>query len=773
MISRLKNHGRTLVLIFTAFLCVMLLLVGGMIMSEYTTNLDDQASVRGQLYTTDSVGALRDRVNNYMSLSETMAEAVKASNPADRDGFLAVINGLFRDDRFSELYFCRYYKDGVDYTRYGEVFDMTLEDPAVRNHIADRETICTGVVTDRDISLAVVGFIVPINDFEYADSIIFFFSPEVIVNVDREKLNQEYLQDSTLTVICSNDGEMLNILYQKPNADGENEFGLHNNIYEALREKLKNDALLDQAREVIRTGSAAAFPTTIEGTEFILAVSSMGSSDASFSVVALYQANEIYSGGYSTISVVLGMIAVLLILLFVVAISSIVSYARSRRKIAELSGTDERIGCNSRVKYEKESEELLSQYSGSKYAVIVICIKHYMYFVDQLGYDAMTDILIHIRDLIRITMDPYESFGYLTNGDFGMTVHYKDDTVLRQRLSQMYTQAEKYREHMPEGYHLELFGGIYEVSRGFTGNINEMVDFAMDASEASAATDDIGTFHRYNDDFNERKRTIGYIEVHQEAALAGNEFKVFYQPKYNIANNRPDGSEALVRWYDENKDQYALPGVFMPLFESNGFITKLDRYVYEEVCKYISDSLAARERVYPVSVNVSRLTAAEPDFVDYYVGIKRKYNIPNGYIMMEFTESVAYENYDMLRDIINRLHANGFKCSIDDFGSGYSSYSILKELQMDEIKLDRFFIKSGSYADRDEKVLTSIIKLGKDLGMKITQEGVETREQLMYLKKLGCEVVQGFYYAKPMGKADFVTFLTSKKIALDFNEEQR
>lgn len=768
MFSFIGKHIRTLTLIFTAFLSVALLLVGIMMMSEYTANLEDQAGTRSLLYASDAANNIKETINNYMNLSKNMAEYVTASAPADNDGFIAVINSLFRIDRFSQLYFCRYYKDGVDYTRYGEVFDMTLEDPAVRNHIADREAICTGVVTDRDISLAVVGFVIPLDNFEYADNIIFFFPPEIVVQA-QPGLNQEYLESSRLTAVCSNSGEILNILHEHENEDGTSDYHLHQNIYEAIEKEVNSKSIIDQTRETIRTGSAATFPVIINGEQHVIAVSSIGKTDASFSIVSIYESQQISSGGYATISIILGMLVIFLILLFVVAIMSIATYARSRRKIAEISGTDERIKCNTRVRFEKEAHDLTQQFAGSNYAIIVVCIKHYMYFNDQVGYDSVTDILCYIRDLIKNQLDDYETFGYLTNGLFAICMHYKDLSVIRTRLVTITTLAERYKEHMPEGYHLELYGGIYELSRGYSSNINEMVDFAMDASEASAATDDIGTFHMYSEDFNEKKRITGYIEVHQEAALAGNEFKVFYQPKYNIGNNRPDGSEALVRWYDENKDQYALPGVFMPLFESNGFITKLDRYVYEEVCRYISDSLAARERVYPVSVNVSRLTAAEPDFVDFYIETKRKYNIPAGYIMIEFTESIAYENYEVLRDIINRLHQNGFKCSIDDFGSGYSSYSILKELQMDEIKLDRFFIKPGQYADRDEKVLTSIIKLGKDLNMKITQEGVETKEQLLYLKKLGCEVIQGFYYARPMGKADFVSFLTSKKIALDFD----
>ena len=237
---------------------------------------------------------------------------------------------------------------------------------------------------------------------------------------------------------------------------------------------------------------------------------------------------------------------------------------------------------------------------------------------------------------------------------------------------------------------------------------------------------------------------------------------MFYQPKFNLSKSLPDGCEALVRWYNPDTDDYMQPGVFIPLFEANRFIIKLDHNVYEQVCEYIEEAVVRGQTLYPVSVNVSRITAADPGFCEYYAKIKKKHNIADGFLTIEFTESFAYEDYDRLRSIVNELHKSGFKCSIDDFGSGFSSYSILKELPMDEIKLDRFFIDHGIDETRDLKILSSVINIGRDLGMKVTQEGVETEEQLQLLKKLGCHVIQGFHYARPMRLSDYIEFIARK-----------
>lgn len=166
-----------------------------------------------------------------------------------------------------------------------------------------------------------------------------------------------------------------------------------------------------------------------------------------------------------------------------------------------------------------------------------------------------------------------------------------------------------------------------------------------------------------------------------------------------------------------------------------------------------------RQICYPVSVNVSRVTAIQPDFLDYYIRIKNKFQIKDNFITLEFTESFAYENYEFLSKIVEKLHENGLQCSIDDFGTGYSSYNILKSIPMDEIKLDKFFLDKGVSPERDQTLLKSVIDMVKKLGMKVTQEGVETKEDLYRLEELGCDVIQGYYFAKPMKYADYCQFI--------------
>ena len=345
-----------------------------------------------------------------------------------------------------------------------------------------------------------------------------------------------------------------------------------------------------------------------------------------------------------------------------------------------------------------------------------------------------------------------------------MLYHYREQQDLISRLKGINAVAYKYPGLRAQKYSIKLQFGVYEIDRSSDQPIQSMLDKAIVAKNMTVEFGTSGMIKFYTEKLRENYLANADVEVRMEAALRNDEFKVFFQPKYNIAQNRQDGCEALVRWYEPEQNFYRRPDTFLPLFEANGFIVEVDKYVYLKVCEYIRESIERGESVYPVSVNVSRITAIQPDFIEYYSRIKRQYKIMDKFLMLEFTESFAYENYDALKEIIDRLHANGFLCSIDDFGSGYSSYNILKELPMDEIKLDRFFLGRGLSEERDNCIIESVIRVAKELKMKITSEGVETVEDVRRLRRLGCDVIQGYYYAKPLPMVDYIAFVNEKNV---------
>ena len=263
------------------------------------------------------------------------------------------------------------------------------------------------------------------------------------------------------------------------------------------------------------------------------------------------------------------------------------------------------------------------------------------------------------------------------------------------------------------------------------------------------------TFIFFDNSMIEKIRREKKIEDIMEDALALGEFLVYLQPKFSLGTtNEVVGAEALVRWKHDGK--IIPPGDFIPLFERNGFVTKIDYYMFEEVCKLQKKYISLGFTPKIISVNMSRLHIHKTGFVAELAAICAKYDLETKYIEIEITESAAYEDMVVLCDIFREIKSYGFHVSIDDFGTGYSSLNMLKDMPVDVIKIDRSFLTEK--ADENENaslVIACLVMLAGSLRIETICEGVETQVQVDLLTKLGCDMVQGFYFARPMPVPDY------------------
>lgn len=751
----LRKHAHEISLVLATILSIALTGCSIVMLNEYTKELEDQAALKGLLYATDISSLLSGTVQSYSSTTELLADRI-AENTTDGDSLSSALNRMDssgEDKRFKDVTDVRYFKDGNEYTANGDVYNKALEAETVVRYSGSSEAVCAGLVNNKYKNTSAVAFCTPVANCPFADSLVVFYSPAIVTGY-KNLVNEEYVSTSEITAVCSNEGEILEIL-------SGSSYGLsvHNNIYETLEAKTNSKESIDKIRELVNGGSTGSFSAVIDGESHIISVGSVGKSGTSFSIIGVYRSESIYSTGYTTINTILGALIVFFIILVFLALYFIVSRRITNRRILTINDKNVRLNCPTKIKFQREAQEIISRNRGSNFAIVTIDLKHYRYISEQLGRDSVTQILLYLKMLYSKSLRIDETYAYLDDGKFVLLYHYKNTVSLSARVQMLCSVAATYTNHLPTGYHIELFGGIFEIPKDRNIEVRKMIDCANEAKDAANIPYNFGFFRVYDKNMDKLREQREYIEVHMNSALEQKNFVVFYQPKYNIANHRPDGSEALVRWYNPETEEYMKPGLFMPLFEANRFVAKLDKYVYESVCNYISESVSRGDTVYPVSVNVSRITATQKDFVKDYVEIKNKYHIADGFLTVEFTESFALENYELLRKTVAALHENGFKCSIDDFGTGYSSYNLLKEIPMDEIKLDRFFIERGISDKRDDIILEHVIKLGKSLNMKITQEGVQTAEQLERITEFGCDVVQGYYYSKPLPLSDFIPFM--------------
>lgn len=257
-----------------------------------------------------------------------------------------------------------------------------------------------------------------------------------------------------------------------------------------------------------------------------------------------------------------------------------------------------------------------------------------------------------------------------------------------------------------------------------------------------------------------------------ETALANHEFQVYIQPQYNYATHRLSGAEALVRWIHPQKGVIS-PGLFIPIFEKNGFITRLDEYIWEEACRLQKQWVDQGLSPVPVSVNISRKDVYNPDLCKTLCNLIEKYELPVELLRLEITESACMDNPDQLIEIVSELKSHGFVLEMDDFGSGYSSLNTLKDVPVDILKLDMKFLEATEDQSNAEKairggtILSSIVRMAGRLNLPIIAEGVETLEQADFLKSIGCLIMQGYYFAKPIPAQEYENILKEGPYPID------
>lgn len=411
-------------------------------------------------------------------------------------------------------------------------------------------------------------------------------------------------------------------------------------------------------------------------------------------------------------------------------------------------------GINS-TKFSILVKPLISESPDSTYMMVAINIKDFKLINDCFGSKKGNLTLKHLYNVLYKNIDENEEFVCRHDADlFYLLIKNRPVLEALELLYKIEADINYFNKNRENPYFLRISAGIYTIE-----NHNE--DLITIQDHANTARKSFNKAHQSDFSFYsdiERKRLISEKEISNlmEKALENKEFFMCLQPKIDIKSGKISGAESLVRWKNSEKG-IIYPSDFIPLFEKSGFICKLDLYILEETCKLISKWIKEGKEVLRISVNVSRQHLNDKLFLEKYKLICNKYNVPTYLIDLELTESIFLENPEAV-DIIDDIHSNGFKCSIDDFGFGYSSLGILKDFKVDIIKLDRSFFVSKNNIDRGKVVIKSIIELSKRLGMKVTAEGIEELEQVEFLKNVGCDYIQGYVFSKPLLISDFEDF---------------
>ena len=308
-----------------------------------------------------------------------------------------------------------------------------------------------------------------------------------------------------------------------------------------------------------------------------------------------------------------------------------------------------------------------------------------------------------------------------------------------------------------KGVRLHMSYGVYTVEdRGM--DLRQMEDRAAMARKA-AKNSMLTNILFYREQFKESLYNRKFIEENMQAAILEHQFVMYLQPKYSIVKNEIIGAEALVRWCHPKRG-IIYPDQFIPIIEENGFIKRVDYYIWEEACRFIHKCELAGITLCPISVNVSRIHLRDSDCIGVLSDMVKCNSVPKQLLELEITETAADQQISLKA---LQLKDEGFTLLMDDFGSGYSSLNILLETPFDVIKLDRRFMENMMISDKGRLILEQIVAMANKLDLELLAEGVETKEQAQMLQSMGCDQVQGYYYAKPMPADEFFELLVMQQ----------
>lgn len=449
---------------------------------------------------------------------------------------------------------------------------------------------------------------------------------------------------------------------------------------------------------------------------------------------------------YRTIAIFIIISCAFLLLLFY----NIVIQNRNKDILRKKAYFDDLTGIYTITKFEEDTHKLLHQNSDIKYALIQFDIDKFKFINDMYGFEIGNKFLIYIAQTLTSYLNEKERCARVSNDVFVILMQYESEQQMKQRLEDIYHVIYTFAQKQ----HIEMLlsFGVYIIIQTDM-EISAMIDRAWIAEKTIKGSHQ-NRIAFYTDKMRDAMLHEKLIENEMIEALENHEFQVYYQPKYAVDSLNLDSAEALIRW--QHPQRGLIPPIeFIPVFEKNGFVVKIDTYVFEQVCIALNRWIKEGKKVVPISVNLSRLHLYNFNFIEEYKEIRSKYQIPPNLIELELTESVVMDNVELLQNAVDEIHKAGFLLSMDDFGSGYSSLNLLNDISIDSIKLDREFFNKTANSEKGRSIVSTIIALTKRLNIQTVAEGVETKEQLDFLTKEQCDIAQGYYFSKPIPFDEF------------------
>lgn len=415
----------------------------------------------------------------------------------------------------------------------------------------------------------------------------------------------------------------------------------------------------------------------------------------------------------------------------------------------------------------KKTREMLDADPGKRYVIALWNIDRFKVVNDLFGSRTGDMILKNVAESFSEHIHGHGTYGRMEADNFAICCSEEYMEEINPFISEVLRRGV---QGDVINYPVMIHIGFYEVE-----DTNIAIDLMCDRASLALHTVKSSAVKRweyYKESMREVLLDEQWVVNEMEEALKQRQFFLQFQPIVDSHSRICISAEALIRWRHPEKGVIS-PGLFIPLFEKNGFISKLDMYVFEETCRVLAENRSRGLKNVPVSVNLSRMDFYHPELCENLVKITRRYQLPTSLLKLEVTESAYTDNPEQLIMVIDKLHEAGFRVLMDDFGSGYSSLNMLKDVPVDILKIDMKFVHNLETSERGCNILYNVINMAHDLKMETVAEGVETENQYETLKNLGCDCIQGYYFSKPLSEDSFELELMEEKHRTKEQKEEK
>lgn len=741
---------------FTGCVITILLIIAFVFVQVISSTLEASTKENMQSESDEYIKRLNKQINSDYQLLNTVASIISDSSMESREDFYDILNQAnHKNDFLSMCYFDQSGKGIIATLNQETLINVELNE--LNEEI--QRVVHSSLQGKQDISNLFVGDYTKEKVFLY--SVPIYEGSQVVgalaatdhIEIFADILNGEGVKGSSTRInLIDQSG---NFLVRSSNpVNKEDVTSIFAPSYGGNAEHQ------EEYRKAMQEGKTVYFSFTYEDVPYRMCLAPVGINAWYLcSVTSVQDSNAFIYGIIQMLAIFFLVVVVLIVFILIYGYRMINSH---HKQLYDLAFHDGLTGAYNFIYFQEQAKKQMDNDPNA--CIVSMNVRQFKFINEIFGREEADRFLVHMAHVLEHSLHKNEFFCRESADFFYLYLCETDFDTIRYRLEEMLQKISDFVEMENQNYRILLScGAVVSSTKRTVYSYDQMMTHVMFAL-AKAREVHQNTVWFFDAKLHEQEILNNSIEANMYQALEHQEFKLYLQPKIDLKTGKLASAEALVRWIRPDGSMLS-PGVFIPLFENNGFCARLDLYMFERVCQQLHDWKEQGYKLISISVNQSRLAFYGGHYIEDLQKILQRYQIPASWITLEVLEGTAIGDVEDFNARLHQLKKIGFRISMDDFGSGYSSLNTLGKLDIDELKIDKEFLSELSLNpdSRSYHIMTEIIQLSKKLHLEIVVEGVETKEHEELICRLGCDYGQGYLYSRPIPVSEFSALYMSKE----------